>query len=144
MYARCRRRENGRIRQSIMGWCFNPRPAPVLAKHCKDIGLVAMEGISSKSYPYVRELGLNISLVGSHGFKKGPVSPENRDYCIQKLRDAIDLAKQRCAKCRSCARKCLETKRNMASTNNAMHANARRAKTKDAQNHSGCGFSLTF
>lgn len=83
----------GRIRQSIMGWCFKPMPAEELARHCKEIGLVAMEGISSKSYPYVKELGLNISLVGSHGFKKGPVSPENRDYCIESLHKAIDLAK---------------------------------------------------
>ena len=36
--------KNGRIRQSIMGWCFNPMPTIELAKHCKDIGLVAMEG----------------------------------------------------------------------------------------------------
>ncbi len=85
--------KNGRIRQSIMGWCFKPMPAEELARHCKDIGLVAMEGISSKSYPYVKELGLNISLVSSHGFRKGPVSPENREYCIKTLRDRIDLAK---------------------------------------------------
>lgn len=84
---------NGRIRQSIMGWCFKPMPAEELARHCKDIGLVAMEGIDKKAYPYVKELGLNISLVGSHGFKKGPVSPENREFCIKSLRDAIDLAK---------------------------------------------------
>ena len=85
--------KNGPIRQSIMGWCFKPMPAEELARHCKDIGLVAMEGINSKSYPYVKELGLNISLVSSHGFRKGPVSPENREYCIKTLRDRIDLAK---------------------------------------------------
>ena len=51
--------KNGRIRQSIMGWCFNPMPAPVLAKHCKDIGLVAMEGIGKEHYPAIKELGLD-------------------------------------------------------------------------------------
>ena len=65
--------KNNRIRQSIMGWCFNPMPTMELAKHCKEIGLVAMEGIDSKHYPAVRELGLKISLVsGGHGFKNGP------------------------------------------------------------------------
>jgi len=29
--------KNGRIRQSIMGWCFKPMPTLELAKHCKDI-----------------------------------------------------------------------------------------------------------
>jgi hydroxypyruvate isomerase len=85
---------NGRIRQSIMGWTFNPMPTPDLARHCKEIGLVAMEGIDAKHYPMVRELGLQISLVGSHGFAKGPVNPANHPSVIQSLRDGIDLAVQ--------------------------------------------------
>ena len=75
-----------------MGWCFKPMPAIELAKHCRDIGLVAIEGISPKDYPAVRELGLKISLVSSHGFKKGPVSPANHKYCIESLKKSIDLA----------------------------------------------------
>ena len=63
---------HGRIRQSVMGWCFNPLPTPELAKHCRDIGLVAIEGIGAEHYPAVRKLGLKISLVSSHGFAKGP------------------------------------------------------------------------
>lgn len=85
---------NGRIRQSIMGWTFNPMPTPDLARHCKEIGLVAMEGIDAKHYPFVRELGLQISLVGSHGFSKGPVNPAHHPSVIQALRDGIDLAVQ--------------------------------------------------
>ena len=65
--------QNGRIKQSIMGWTFNPMPTPELAKLCKEIGLVAMEGIPRKHYPMIKDLGLDISLVGSHGFKKGPL-----------------------------------------------------------------------
>lgn len=90
---------NGRIRQSIMGWTFNPMPALELARHCKEIGLVAMEGIDPKHYPAVRELGLEISLVGSHGFSKGPVNPAHHEHVVQALRDGIDLAVQvRCNK----------------------------------------------
>ena len=37
--------KNGRIKQSIMGWTFNPMPTPELAKLCREVGLVAMEGI---------------------------------------------------------------------------------------------------
>src|SRR5262245_26239000 len=64
--------QNGRIRQSVMGWCFNPMPPVELAQHCRDIGLVAIEGIGAEHYPAVRKLGLKISLVSSHGFAKGP------------------------------------------------------------------------
>ena len=85
--------KNNRIRQSIMGWCFNPMPTMELAKHCKEIGLVAMEGIDSKHYPAVRELGLKISLVsGGHGFKNGPCNPKNTDAVINGLKKGIDLA----------------------------------------------------
>lgn len=86
--------KHGRIRQSVMGWCFKPMDPLELAKHCKQIGMPAMEGISAKHYPAVRELGLEISLVGSHGFAKGPLDPENHEYCEKKLRDSIDLAVQ--------------------------------------------------
>ena len=90
---------HGRIRQSIMGWTFNPMPTPELARHCKDIGLVAMEGIDPKHYPIVRELGLAVSLVGSHSFGKGPFNPANHESVEKKLREGIDLAVE--VKCRN-------------------------------------------
>lgn len=83
---------NKRIRQSVMGWCFRPMGAVDLARHCREIGLEAIEGISSKDYPAVRELGLKISLVSSHGFKTGPFNPANHKVCADKLRSSIDLA----------------------------------------------------
>ncbi len=82
----------GRIRQSVMGWCFKPMTSVELARHCKDIGLVAIEGISAQDYTAVRDLGLQISLVGSHGFARGPFSRANHEFCISKLRESIDLA----------------------------------------------------
>ncbi len=87
---------NGRIRQSIMGWCFRDHmDAVTLAKHCKEIGLVAMEGISEDHYPAIRALGLEVSLVsGGHGFGKGPCNPEYHDLVVSSLRKAIDLAKE--------------------------------------------------
>ena len=85
--------KNGRIRQSVMGWCFNPMPTMELAKHCKEIGLVAMEGIDAKHYPAVRELGVKISLVsGGHGFRNGPCDPKNTETVINGIKKGIDLA----------------------------------------------------
>ncbi len=84
---------NGRIRQSIMGWCFKDHfDAVELARHCKAIGLVAMEGIPVEAYPEVRKLGLEISLVGSHGFAKGPCDPKFRDEAVAKLKESIATA----------------------------------------------------
>ena len=83
---------NGRIRQSVMGWCFNPMPAEELARHCREIGLEAIEGIGAEHYPAVRKLGLKISLVSSHGFARGPFNRDNHEFCLTKLRASIDLA----------------------------------------------------
>ncbi|QDV10272.1 Hydroxypyruvate isomerase [Rosistilla oblonga] len=82
----------GRIHQSVMGWCFKPIPSIELAKHCKAIGIEAIEGIPASDYPAVTELGLKISLVGSHGFQNGPLDPENHAMNEAKLREAIDTA----------------------------------------------------
>jgi hydroxypyruvate isomerase len=84
----------GRIRQSIMGWTFDPMPTPELARLCKNIGLVAMEGVDRKHYPMIRELGLEISLVGSHGFAEGPFNRANHAKVIQALREGIAVAVQ--------------------------------------------------
>ncbi len=84
---------NGRIRQSVMGWCFNPMPVMDLARACREIGLAAMEGISEDHYQGIRDLGLEIALVGSHGFSRGPVSRDNIQYCVDILKRKIDVAK---------------------------------------------------
>ena len=76
--------QRGRIRQSVMGWCFQPMKAEVLAEHCKKIGMVAIEGIPRESYAAVRKLGLEISLVSSHGFAEGPCDPKFRDQAAQR------------------------------------------------------------
>lgn len=85
-------KRNGRIRQSVMGWCFKPMSALELAKAGKEMGLVAIEGISPDDYPAVRKLGLEISLVGSHGFAAGPVDTDNHAQVESKLKEAIDTA----------------------------------------------------
>lgn len=83
---------NKRIRQSVMGWCFKPMPMTELIRHCADIGLEAIEGISPEFYPEAKKAGLKISLVGSHGFANGPVDPANHAMCIEKLKSSIDTA----------------------------------------------------
>ena len=83
---------NKRIRQSVMGWCFNPMPVPELIDHCVKIGIEAIEGVDSKFYPLALEKGLKIALVGSHGFAKGPTDKANHPECVAKLIKGIDIA----------------------------------------------------
>ncbi len=85
--------KNHHLKQTIMGWCFKDRmDTMTLAKHCQSIGLVGMEGIETAAFKGVMDLGLKISLVGSHGFSNGPCNPKFRDEVITKLTSAINLA----------------------------------------------------
>lgn len=86
---------NGRIRQSIMGWCFKDHfEAIELARYCKEIGFAGMEGIPREAYPEVRKMGLDISLVSTHGFAKGPCNPEYHDEVVAKLLEGIEVAQE--------------------------------------------------
>ncbi len=75
-----------------MGWCWKPMDTLELARHAKEIGLVGIEGVDRKYYPALREMGLEISLVSSHGFANGPCNPRFREEVIAKLNEAIDVA----------------------------------------------------
>lgn len=86
------RKRIGKIRQSVMGWCFNPMDPVELAKAGKRMGLVAIEGVDKKFYPAIKALGLEISLVSSHGFAKGPLDTENHAMVEMSLKSAIDTA----------------------------------------------------
>jgi hydroxypyruvate isomerase len=82
----------GRIRQSVMGWCFRPMPSMELTKHCQAMGVTAIEGVDPKFYPQLRELGMNVSLVSSHGFQRGMCDRDYHDDCARILRERIELA----------------------------------------------------
>ena len=86
-------RKDGPIRHSVMGWCFKDHLKPAeLAKHAKEIGLSGMEGIPVSAYKDVKAQGLEISLVGSHGFAEGPCNPKFTDKVVSKLTEAINTA----------------------------------------------------
>ncbi|MCC6511576.1 MAG: TIM barrel protein [Pirellulaceae bacterium] len=75
-----------------MGWCFKPMSGAELAKAGKRLGLVGIEGIDVADYPAAKAAGLEISLVSSHGFVKGPVDTQHHAEVESKLRESIDVA----------------------------------------------------
>jgi len=85
---------NHGIRHTVMGWCFNPMDTLELARHAKAIGLEGIEGIDRKYYSDVKKLGLEISLVSSHGFAEGPCNPRFFDQAVAKLAEGIEVAKE--------------------------------------------------
>ena len=83
--------QRGRIRQSVYSWCFEPMPEEQLIRACHRMGIPAMD-VSEKQFPLLRQLGMQLAMVSSHGFARGPVSRDNHPFCIERLKAAIDTA----------------------------------------------------
>ena len=82
--------KNGRIRQSVIPWCFNPMPVPELAKHSAALGLQSVELCDPKHWPLLKELGLTCAIAGSHGFARGFAHKEEWTECHKALRERIE------------------------------------------------------
>jgi hydroxypyruvate isomerase len=80
----------GRIRQSVVSWCFNPMTVPDLAKHSARLGLKSVELVDPKHWPMLRDLGMTCAIAGSHGFAKGFAHREEHAECLAILRKRID------------------------------------------------------
>ena len=81
--------KNGRIRQSVVPWCFNPMPVPELARHAAALGLQSVELCDPKFWPELKQLGLTCAIAGSHGFAKGFANLAEHDECLATLRKRI-------------------------------------------------------
>src|SRR3954462_7177802 len=87
--------KNGRIKQSAMA-ALLAIPPDTLIDACHRMGVPAVESIGNdpKRLARVRELGMHIGFLGSHGFQKGPLDPANHAECEAKLRAGIELAER--------------------------------------------------
>jgi hydroxypyruvate isomerase len=81
---------NQRIRQSVVGWCFNPMETTTLAKAAAGLGFQSVELVDPKHWPMLKELGLTCAIAGSHGFVKGLNRVENHAMCREKISTAIE------------------------------------------------------
>lgn len=81
--------KNGRIKQSVVSWCFNPMPVEELAKHAAAMGLASVELCDPKHWPLLKELGMTCAVAGSHGFAKGFAHKEEWAECHKVLRERI-------------------------------------------------------
>jgi len=82
--------KNGRIKQSIVPWCFKPLTVPELAQHAAKLGMKSIELCDPKFWPELKALGLTCAIAGSHGFAKGFAHVEEHEACITILRERIE------------------------------------------------------
>lgn len=81
---------NGRIRQSVVPWCFAPMPVGQLARAADKLGFSSVELADPADWPMLKELGLVCAISRSHGFSAGWNHTENHAECEEKVREALE------------------------------------------------------
>jgi len=82
--------KNGRVRQSVVQWCFSPMQPETLAGHAADLGLSSVELVAPKYWPALKQRGLACAIAPSHGWAKGFAQPDEHEECAKVLRQSID------------------------------------------------------
>jgi len=82
----------GRIRQSVVAWCFKPMPVEELARHAAAMGLQSVELSPPTDWPVLKKYGLTCAIAGSHGFVKGWNDKANWDFCTEKITESINAS----------------------------------------------------
>ena len=82
----------GRIRQSVVPWCFNPMKPREVVELAARLKLPSVELISPDLWPLLKEKGMTCAIASSHGFSKGFAHTEEHEECLASLRKNIDLA----------------------------------------------------
>lgn len=85
--------KNGRVKQSVVPWCFNPMPFEELANATAKLGMASVELCKPSEFPILKKLNLACAILGSHGFVKGFNHVENHDECAKKIVDSVNAAK---------------------------------------------------
>ncbi len=84
----------GRIRQSVVPWCFKGVSMEDLSTAAAAMGLQSVELCGPEHWPMLKSKGLTCAIAGSHGFAKGFAHTEEHDECVAKLRQSIDACVQ--------------------------------------------------
>ena len=82
----------GRIRQSLVHWCYQTH-WPEIEAMCRvavQLGCRSIELGNPQDWPTLKRHGLTCAIAGSHGFKAGFNNPGEWETCTSLLRERID------------------------------------------------------
>lgn len=83
--------KNGRIRQSLVNWCYREKFGS-LDEFCAaavKLGCKSIELCDPEDWPTLKKHGLTCAIASSHGFPKGFNNPDEWDECIAVLKERI-------------------------------------------------------
>jgi hydroxypyruvate isomerase len=82
----------GRIKQSVVSWCFSPMPVEELASAAAQLGFQSVELVDPRHWPTLKKHGLSCAIASSHGFQRGWNHKENWEFCREKIAAAIEAS----------------------------------------------------
>lgn len=82
----------GRIRQSVVHWCFSPLDVETVARRAAQIGIASVELVPPQHWTLLKSLGLTCAIASSHGFVRGLNNPAHHAECLEKLEQAIEAS----------------------------------------------------
>jgi hydroxypyruvate isomerase len=81
----------GRIKQSIVHWCFKDHwSVEQTAQIARQLGCASVELVPAEHWPMLKKYGLVCAISSSHGFVKGLNDPRHWDECLDILGKRID------------------------------------------------------
>ena len=81
---------NGRIKQSVCGWCFKPMPLETLARNCAAMGIKSIELVDPKDWPILKKYGLIVRPDQQPRPASASTTRRTTSRCIDKLKKQID------------------------------------------------------
>ncbi len=84
--------KNGRIRQSLVHWCYSGhfKDFDALCEAAVKLGCQSIELCGVEHWPTLKKHGLTCAIASSHGFKVGFNNPSEWDDCLKVLHEQID------------------------------------------------------
>jgi hydroxypyruvate isomerase len=82
--------KNGRIQQTVCGWCYAKLSTEDLAAAAKSMGLVGIDLLNPDQFHIVQELDLVCTMTNSHSIEVGLNDPANHDSCLELINTGIE------------------------------------------------------
>ena len=87
--------QNGNIKHSVSKWCYTGGDKMSFDELCTaaaKMGIQSIELLGPDELPTVKKHGLTCAIVSSHPINRGMNRIENHEFCVDRLRTAIDAA----------------------------------------------------
>ncbi len=86
--------QNGRINQSVCGWCYQGVSTEELAAHAAKLGMAGIDLVGPDEFQILKKYDLVGTMTPSHGITKGLNRVAHHEELLSQIRDSIDATSE--------------------------------------------------